>query len=186
MREDYGMRMIFLLSFTSLALPLLADCPPAPNIKAAEGRILAEIGIAPDELTARQLSQGLWALWIQAPDAHAQSLLDKGMRAREGYDFATAYDAFSALTEYCPDYAEGYNQRAFVHFLRQEYEPALVDLEKAIARSPRHVAAIAGKALTLIGLDRNDEAQVVLRQALKLNPWLSERVYLTDPKATDL
>ena len=108
------------------------------------------------------------------------------MRARAEYDFLPALEAFDKLTAYCPDYAEGYNQRAFVNFLRQDYEAALVDLDLAIARSPRHIAAIAGKALTLIGLQRDAEAQRVLREALALNPWLSERRYLTDPDATDL
>ena len=179
-------RFSILTTICLLASPALAECPPAPDIEAEESRILAEIGVAPDERTARELSQGLWALWAKAPDEHAQNLLDTGMRAREAYDFATAYDAFSTLMDYCPDYAEGYNQRAFVSYLRQDFEPALEDLQKAIDRSPRHVAAIAGMALTLIGLQRNDEAQVVLRHALRLNPWLSERAFLRDPLATDL
>lgn len=179
------MKHIALVSLLSAA-PAFADCPPPPDFSAEADRLIAEVRVAPNEMAARVISNKMWELWATAPDEAAQALLDRGMRARAEYDFLSALEAFDKLTAYCPDYAEGYNQRAFVNFLRQDYEAALVDLDLAIARSPRHIAAIAGKALTLIGLQRDAEAQRVLREALALNPWLSERRYLTDPDATDL
>ncbi len=141
---------------------------------------------APNEMAARGISSALWELWATAPDEQAQALLDRGMSARASYNFVEALDAFDRLVAYCPDYAEGYNQRAFVNFLRQDYATALVDLDLAIARSPRHVAAISGKALTLMGLGRNDEAQEALRDAVELNPWISERSLLTEPLGEEL
>jgi len=90
-------------------------------------------------------------------------------------DLRNAVAAFDALIAYCPDYAEGYNQRAFARYLRQDFAPALEDLDAALARSPRHIGALSGKALTLMGLGRDREALATLRAALALNPWLSER-----------
>ncbi|MDD9922021.1 MAG: hypothetical protein OXQ92_07045 [Boseongicola sp.] len=163
-----------------------AGCPAPVDIAVAEGRLLKEAQSLPDNSQANRISQELWALWATAPDAKAQEMLDRGMAARATYDFDTAIEAFDALVAYCPDYAEGYNQRAFVNFLRQDYETALTDLEEAIIRSPRHVAAISGKALTLMGLGRQDEAQATLLEALKLNPWIPERNYLVEAPGTDL
>ncbi|MFD2854504.1 tetratricopeptide repeat protein [Seohaeicola zhoushanensis] len=77
--------------------------------------------------------------------------------------------------DYCPDYAEGYNQRAFAYYLTEKFGPALEDLDRAIALSPNHVAALSGRALTLLGLGRTEEAARALARALELNPWLSER-----------
>lgn len=185
MRHLLDMNPFLTLILISLSTPALA-CPPAPGIVAAEGALLAEAQAAKTPGAAAHVSDALWRLWAQAPDEKAQELLDKGMAARAGWDFATALDAFDALTTYCPDYAEGYNQRAFVNFLRQDYTAALTDLELAIARSPRHVAAISGKALTLMGLDRQNEAQLVLREAMRLNPWIPERGLLTIPMDEDL
>ena len=108
------------------------------------------------------------------------------MAARGSYDFLGAIDAFDRLVEYCPDYAEGYNQRAFVNFLREDYEAALPDLDRALERSPRHVAALSGKALTLMGLGRGDEAQEVLREAVELNPWIPERGLLQELPGEEL
>lgn len=179
------MRTLVLLS-TLAAGPALAECPAAPNIIDAESEIFAQIQSAETEMAARSLSNGLWELWTQAPDEPAQALLDRGMNARAAYNFVEATDALDRLVDYCPDYAEGYNQRAFVAFLRQDFEAALVDLDRAIALSPRHTGALSGKALTLMGLGRNDEAQVVLREAVGLNPWLGERHLLTDLPGEEL
>jgi tetratricopeptide (TPR) repeat protein len=128
----------------------------------------------------------MWELWAEAPDQAAQAVLDRGMGKRRSYNFQGALEEFDRLIEYCPNYAEGYNQRAFVNFLREEYELALVDLDRALDLSPTHVAALAGKALTLMGLGRIDEGQAALKQALKLNPWLPERRMLLPPKSDQL
>ena len=54
----------------------------------------------------------------------AQELLDEGhATTRRSYDFLGARDTcWTELVEYCPEYAEGYNQRAFASYLRQDYD----------------------------------------------------------------
>ena len=69
----------------------------------------------------------------------------------------------------------GVNQRAFIYFLREDFAAALPDLDRTLVLSPRHIGALTGRALTLSALGRNAEATLSLRQALELNPWLSER-----------
>ncbi len=163
-----------------------ADCPPPPDIAAREDALFAEVQASKNELQAESGSRGLWALWTEAPDAAAQELLDQGMAARSSYDFLRATESFDRLVEYCPNYAEGYNQRAFVSFLREDFDAALVDLDLTLERSPRHVGALSGKALTLMGLGRDEEAQVVLREALALNPWIPERGLLREEPGEDI
>lgn len=155
-------------------------CPAAPDHDAALADLASQIGEAENELAARPLSNQMWELWTDAPDDTAQALLDRGMRARGSYDFVGALEALDRLVTYCPDYAEGYNQRAFVNYLRQDFARALIDLDLALERSPKHVGALSGKALTLIGLGRLDDARIALDAALAVNPWLSER-HLTAP-----
>ena len=108
------------------------------------------------------------------------------MAQSESQAFLEARDTFDALIAYCPDYAEGYNQRAYASFLRRDYPAALVDLEMALNIMPNHIAALSGKALTLIGMGRAAEGQEALRAALALNPWLSERALITEPAGTDI
>lgn len=173
---------------TSLALaaPAAGACPPAPDHSRALDALIAATQAAPNESAARPHAEAMWRYWADAPDEAAQALLDRGMAARRVGDMLGAVDAFDRLVAYCPDYAEGYNQRAFVRFLEQDHAAALPDLEAALARNPRHVAALSGKALTLMGLGRPAEAQSALRAALALNPWLSERHLLDPGRGTDL
>ncbi|MHA6344607.1 tetratricopeptide repeat protein [Roseivivax sp. CAU 1761] len=166
--------------------PASAECPPAPDHRAALDALFAEARAAPSEAAGRALMARMWRFWADAPDEVAQTLLDRGVQAREAYDLLAARDAFDRLVAYCPDYAEGYNQRAFVTFLQQDYAAVLPDLEAALARNPRHVPALAGKAVTLMALGRLDEAQASLRAALALNPWITERHLLVPPAGTDL
>lgn len=76
--------------------------------------------------------------------------------------------------------------RAFSRFLSGQFDLALADLDMALMLRPRHVAAMAGRVLTLHALDREDEAQAALRKALDLNPWLPERHLLQEPKGQEL
>ena len=169
------------------AAPALAQtCPEAPDHSGQLAEILSELGNAQNEAAGRELSNSLWELWTDAPDAIAQEMLDDGMSRRSVYDFLGAREVFSRLIDYCPDYAEGYNQRAFTSFLSGDYAGALADLDRTLAIIPNHVGALSGKALTLIALGRNEEGQAALRAAVALNPWLQERALLDPPMGTDL
>ncbi len=168
-------------------MPLDARACAAPPDHTDQMTALIEaVQQAPDERSARALSNQMWALWARAPDATAQEMLDRGMGLRRVFDLLSARRAFDELIVYCPTYAEGYNQRAFVHFISQDYTAALADLDRALELNPRHIAALSGKALSLFGLGRDAEGQIVLRQALALNPWLPERNLLRPPKGQEL
>lgn len=163
-----------------LAAPAVAECPAPPDVANELEGLFEEARAAPNDQAGRLVSNQMWQVWLRAPDAAAQEVLERGMRKRDVYDFAGALSDFDRLADYCPLYAEGFNQRAYIHFLREEYGLALVDLDKALSLQPRHVAAQSGRALTLMRLGRIDEARSQLEQALKNNPWLSERFLMAE------
>ncbi len=175
------MRQTLLAIPALIALCSVADaqtCPDAPDHTDSVDALIAQVQQAESQTDARVFSNQMWELWTDAPDAKSQTLLDRGMARREAWDLIGALDDLNQLVTYCPNYAEGYNQRAFVNFLRQDFASALLDLDVALELSPNHVAALSGRALTLLGLKRIDEARSVLIAALELNPWLSERALL--------
>ncbi len=151
------------------------ECPPPPDHGAELRALYDQVRKAGTEEQARALTDRMWRLWTDAPDEAAQAVLDAGMERRRAYDYLGALREFDRLVAYCPDYAEGYNQRAFVNFLRQDYDAALADLDRTLELSPDHVAALTGRALTLMAMDRIDEARASLARALELHPWLPER-----------
>ncbi len=151
------------------------SCPEVQVDEARRTDLMRQVRAAPDPQSAQRVTNQLWEIWTDAPDERAQSLLDEGISRRGVFDLDNAMAAFETLIDYCPDYAEGYNQRAFVLFIRQEYAPALVDLDRALERSPEHLGALTGRAMAYMALNRNDEALRDLEAALALNPWLRER-----------
>jgi len=143
--------------------------------------LFADIQAAPSQSRGLELGRELWQYWLDAPNEVAQKILDRGMTRRSGFDLIGAKADFEALIQYCPEYAEGYNQRAFVNFLSENYAAALPDLDRALELSPRHVGALSGRMATLMALGRTEEAQADLKRALALNPWLPERSLLANP-----
>ncbi len=179
-------RFASLVALLALSTPGWAEgCPEPPDHSARIEALLADVRQADDPVEAKRITNDMWALWADAPDEAAQEVLDRGMRKRDSYNLLGAIADFDRLIDYCPDYAEGYNQRAFAHFIRRDYAAALDDLDRALELAPMHVAAMAGRALTLMGLGRLDEGQAALRDALELHPWLPERSMLIE-KGTDL
>lgn len=185
-------QMFILFSLALLAGPVLADDCPDPADYGAELNTLIDAARgAPSEVEGRAVTGDMWKFWLRAPNEQAQQLLDRGMRRRNSYDFAGAYQEFDHLVKYCPTYAEGFNQRAYVQFLRGNFASALVDLDVALVLNPDHVAAQSGRALTLLQLERFDEGRVQMLEALENNPWLSERSLIAKggpfgPKGEDI
>ncbi|MEM8787172.1 MAG: hypothetical protein AAGE76_02830 [Pseudomonadota bacterium] len=158
--------------------PALAECPPGPDTADTRAALHTELLNAPDAGEARRIAGAIWRVWLQAPNPEAQTLLDTGMARREAFDFAGAEEVFDALVALCPDYTEGYNQRAFARFLRQDYQGSLDDIAIVLNRDPYHFGALSGKALNLFRQGRVELAHDTIRQALRVHPYLEERRFL--------
>lgn len=157
-----------------------AECPAPPDTSAELSALFEQARAAANDMAGREVSNRMWQVWLRAPDEPAQEVLDRGLRKRESFDLAGALEDFDRLAAYCPLYAEGFNQRAFVHFLREDYAAALIDLDRALALNGDHVGAQSGRALTLMNLGQLDAARDQLHAALENNPWLSERFLLAE------
>jgi tetratricopeptide (TPR) repeat protein len=178
------MRILFALAVmvgpAFVSASFAQECPASADVGAEMDELFAQAQAASDFREGQAASDAMWEVWLRAPDAAAQEVLDRGMAARGSFNFIEAYAQFTKLTEYCPDYAEGWNQRAYISFLREDYEAALVDLDRALALQPRHVAAQSGRGLTLMNLGRIAEARRQMLEAVANNPWLSEKALLAD------
>lgn len=157
------------------------DCPANVPIDPFLDRLHGQLASAPSPQVAGIVTQQLWDHWLIAPNGLAQDMLDTGMSLRIDQDLAGAERALDRLVDYCPNYAEGHNQRAFIRYLRGNFEAALPDLERAIALRPRHLGAISGKGLTHMALGQDELAKAEFEKAVALNPWTPEQRFLTEP-----
>lgn len=182
------MRNVLSALVVSIAVPgmAFAECPPVPDHGELQSMLIADLQKTTDEYAAAPIMGALWSIWKNAPDDNSQALLDEGVSRIRVSDYSAAITVLSELVDYCPDYAEGYNQRAFAYFLQGEFADALLDLDVAIELSPQHIGALSGRALTLMNLGQIELAHEQLRRALELNPWLNERHLLAKPNGQEL
>ncbi|MCY4168464.1 MAG: tetratricopeptide repeat protein [Rhodobacter sp.] len=148
--------------------------------------LMAKLAAARSQSEADTLSSEIWRIWLTAPDEVAQEVLDAALVRRRSRDYLGAIRQLDRLIGGWPDYAEGWNQRATVHFLRGDYDASLVDVAEVLAREPRHFGALSGKALILYRQGRTALALITLREALRHNPFLRERAMLEALGGTEL
>lgn len=157
-----------------------AACPDPEDSRSEMLNLIARAQAAETFTDGRRVSNQMWKVWLRAPDEAAQAVLDAGMKRRDVADFAGAIAEYDKLVAYCPTYAEGFNQRAYINFLTENYDAALVDLDIALDLQPYHIAAQSGRALTLMKMGRIEEARAQMLIAVENNPWLSEKALLAD------
>lgn len=173
-----------LVIFPTFALAEI--CPESPDISEQRDALLETLADTDSPETAQNIGAALWHLWRTAPDAQSQDLLNRGIARREAYDFADSEQILDELISYCPEYSEGYNQRAFTRFLRENYDASLEDLDQVLEWEPNHFGALSGKAIVFMRMGRTILGQAVLRRALEIHPWLAERSMLVPNKTIDL
>jgi tetratricopeptide (TPR) repeat protein len=173
----------------AVLLLCLATLPARAGAGAGEDTyetLLSALATAESQAEADRLSSEIWQIWLTAPDETAQEVLDNAMRRRQAYDFLGAIDHLNRLIQAYPDYAEGWNQRATMYFMRGDLEASLADVAEVLAREPRHFGALSGKAVILFQQGKVSLAQIAVREALKYHPFLSERAMLDASPGTDL
>jgi tetratricopeptide (TPR) repeat protein len=161
-----------LLLVLSLALPAQAD---EATERAALETLFAQLRVAPDETAARQLSQAIWTVWTQPSDPDLALRMADVLEARLLRGAETTIDLLDALIADYPDYAEGWNQRATMHYVTGDFEASIADCDRTLELEPRHFGALSGRALIYLQLGQRSLALRDIQAALALNPWLAER-----------
>ena len=166
-------RRLFLCGLAALAV---ARPAMAADEREALFRQLRE---AKSEREGRMVEDAIWRMWMaQGPTAAIREAVAEAMRKRESYDLAGALAILDGVVGEAPDYSEGWNQRAFIRFLRDDFDGSLDDIERTLELEPDHFAALAGKAMILMRLGRMEPGQAALRRAVEIHPWLKERSML--------
>src|SRR5712691_2977850 len=91
-----------------------------------------------DLVRAARAAAALWEMWHRSGDPQLDSLLRQGIEAMGGQRLPEAEAIFSRLIQTAPGYAEGWNKRATVRFLAQDYPGSIADCRETIARNPHH------------------------------------------------
>lgn len=119
---------------------------------------------------AERISTRIWEEW-QSSDSKSVDLLTRWARVAMGKQrFSKALDLLDQVVVLRPKYAEGYNQRATLHFMMQDFGKSIADIERTLALEPRHYGALSGLAGILERLGQKEKALETWYRALNVYP----------------
>jgi tetratricopeptide (TPR) repeat protein len=129
---------------------------------------------APDEASAKHVEARIWALWMQTPSDTAALLMIRARAAMDAQQFDAALKLLDAVIKLRPDYIEGWNRRATLYYLRNDYAHSLEDIEQVLVREPRHFGALAGLGMIMQDIGDEKRALDAFRKALAIDPYLDK------------
>jgi len=115
----------------------------------------------------------LWRTWCRSGDSEADRIFRAAVDALQQRRFEDAEELFSRVIELKPEFAEGWNKRATVRYMRQNFAGSIADCRETLARNPNHFGASSGQGLCHMSLAEFREAAVCFRRALEIHPHLT-------------
>jgi len=195
-----GMRTLIIALVASLAVPLLAAsaaaqgrAPATPNdpllgLRPGESPIenldsqLSDAGqleelfqtlaTTDDPRLAQRTASRINRIWMASGSDTVDLLMQWSLEAIEAEDIPLALDLLDRVVTLAPRYIEGWNKRATVLFMADEYGKSLADLERVLALEPRHFQALSGLGTILRAVGEKESAIEVYRRALQIDPHL--------------
>jgi tetratricopeptide (TPR) repeat protein len=129
---------------------------------------------APDAASAKHVEARIWALWLQTPSDTTALLMTRAKAAMDAQQMDVALKLLDAVVKLRPEYVEGWNRRATLYYLRNDYAHSLQDIEQVLIREPRHFGALAGLGMIMQDLGDDKRALDAFRKALAVNPYLEK------------
>ena len=132
--------------------------------------LFGALKVAPDDDSAKAISDRIWGVWLGSGGDTTNLLISRVRTAIEGKEYDLAIQLLDSVIEFKPEYVEGWNQRATVYYMKQDYTRALADLAQVLAREPRHFGALFGVGVIMQEFGDDRRALEVYRRALELDP----------------
>src|SRR3954453_3983767 len=149
-----------------------------PNVRADRTRgldfLFGALKAAPDEASAKHVEARIWATWMQTPSDTAALLMLRAKAAMEAQKTDVALKLLDAVVKLRPDYIEGWNRRATIYYLKNDYAHSLEDIRQVLMREPRHFGALAGLGMIMQDIGDDKRALDAFRKALAVNPHLEK------------
>jgi tetratricopeptide (TPR) repeat protein len=129
---------------------------------------------APDEASAKHVEARIWAIWMQTPSDTAALLMLRAKAAMDAQQTNVALKLLDSVIKLRPDYVEGWNRRATLYYLQNDYAHSLADIQQVLIREPRHFGALAGLGMIMQDIGDDKRALDAFRKALAINPHLEK------------
>src|SRR5688572_18034849 len=116
--------------------------------------LFARLQSTPSDQEAQAIEQRIWLIWSEAGEPDLAALMHDGVVAMAQGRLGAALERFDRMVEQAPDFAEGWNKRATVHFLMGNYQASVGDIQRTLELEPRHFGALSGLGLIYDAIER--------------------------------
>jgi tetratricopeptide (TPR) repeat protein len=175
------MRILFaffaaLLLFGSGSLPARADDPVAPPVattkQARLDQLFTDLKRERNEKAAERIAGRIWSEWFQSGSASIDLMMQWSQKAIENQKFDVALDFLDQVVTLQPDYAEGWNRRATVHFMMKNFGKSMSDIDHTLRLEPRHFGALSGLAQIMAATGHKQSALEAWQRVLTIYPMM--------------
>jgi tetratricopeptide (TPR) repeat protein len=149
-----------------------ADSPPdtAEQRTKLLSELYARLAASPSPEAAEPIAKSIERLWHFSGSATADLLVERAIAAGQANDQELAMKLLDAAVLLQPDFADAWNRRAFLYFLKNDYKRALGDLRRVLALEPNHFRALEGLAQVLRSIGEKKAALDAYKKLLAVHP----------------
>ena len=133
------------LAFFILIAPLKAE-----TREEQLNALFSELYEAPSAEIAARVEGRIQALWARSLSPTTDLLMERAAIAISKQDFPVAIELLDRVIAREPDFSEGWNRRATVFFLMDDYNRSISDIAETLKREPRHFGALSGLGFILL------------------------------------
>lgn len=123
-----------------------------------------------DPAQAKRLEKRIWNAWTNSGSATVDVMMQWVAVSMRKKEYGTALDLLDQVTILAPAYAEGWNRRATLYFLRADFSRSIADIEQVLKLEPRHFGALSGLGNILVKLNQHEKALEIWRKVLDIYP----------------
>ena len=169
-----------LLSFVYLASATLAKADSVSSQNDQElQQLFRQLENAADPNAANLVTSQIWNRWMSTSgDEAVNEMMERGTYFMQIGHLPLAEEIFTDIINDHPDYAEAWNKRATVRFMRQNWRGSEADIAEVLSLEPKHFGALSG--LGMIKLNQGDlpTALSIYEQVLTIHPYSPDAVKL--------
>ncbi|MDP3897683.1 MAG: tetratricopeptide repeat protein [Mesorhizobium sp.] len=156
------------------AEPMVAAAPPATTADALAplDKLFSDLKRERNAKSAERLASRIWQEWFKSGSASIDLMMQWSDTAMKAEKYGVALDFLDRVTVLQPDFAEGWNRRATVHFQMKNYEKSMADIERTLRLEPRHFGALSGMAQILKASGRQEMALKAYQRVLDVYPMM--------------
>ena len=135
-------------------------------------KLFEELKKARTEQSAERVSTRIRQEWARSGSASIDLLMQWSQKAMDAKKNDVAMDFLDQVVTLAPDYAEGWNRRATLHFAMEDYAKAMADISWTLRLEPRHFGALSGMATILRETGRKEAAMHAYERLLEVYPMM--------------